>query len=101
MHGVSKPMHLYLSSFLLGEETEALVSIARARKAVVIANALDNVASVRKEHSQTQLDELRRLGFDAGELDLRAYFGAPQQLSKRLADVGLVWVTGGNAFLLR
>jgi dipeptidase E len=95
-------MYLYLSSFLLGNRANELVSLTRTRKAAVVANALDNVeADVRREYAQGQIEELTKLGFQAQEVDLRDYFRGPSPLARRLNDVGLVWVTGGNAFLLR
>jgi len=95
-------MHLYLSSFLLGNRANELISLVRTRKAAVVANALDNVeADVRRGYAQGQVEELTKLGFQAQEVDLRDYFGAPGPLARRLNDVGLVWVTGGNSFLLR
>jgi dipeptidase E len=94
-------MNLYLSSFLVGTEASRLSSLVHVRKAVVIANALDNMSALRKEHLQGQLEELHTLGFEIAELDLRECFGAPDRLARRLADIGLIWVTGGNSFLLR
>src|SRR5437667_9897786 len=100
--GPSQSMHLYLSSFLLGNRANELVSLVRTRKAAIIANALDNVeGDVRRGYTQGQIEELTKLGFHAQEVDLRDYFGGPGGLARRLNDVGLVWVTGGNSFLLR
>lgn len=95
-------MHLYLSSFLLGNRASELAPLVRTRKAAVVANALDNIeADVKRGFVHGQVEDLRGLGFQAQELDLRDYFGAPDRLAHRLNDVGLVWVTGGNSFLLR
>ena len=95
-------MHLYLSSSLLGNRASELAPLVRTRKAAVVANALDNTeADVRRGFAHGQVEELRDLGFQAHELDLRDYFGTPDRLAHRLNDVGLVWVTGGNSFLLR
>jgi dipeptidase E len=94
-------MKLYLSSFLLGKEANRLGSLIHVPRAVVVANALDNLSAVRKEHLQGQLAELRKLGLEVAELDLREYFGAPHRLAQRLSDVGLIWATGGNTFLMR
>lgn len=97
-------MHLYLSSYRLGEDPSRLSVLAGAgRKAVVIANALDDTSDVARKTAGTarELTELERLGFDARELDLRAFFGRPAALREALAPVSLLWVVGGNAFLLR
>ncbi len=44
---------------------------------------------------------LRKLGFTAEEVDLRDYVDRPDALRAALEDVGLVWVRGGNTFVLR
>lgn len=97
-------MHLYLSSYRLGNETAKLVAIARRNEnAVVIANALDFSDELERKAAGTarEMEGLERLGFEASELDLREFFGKPDLLERRLADVSLLWVAGGNAFLLR
>ena len=43
---------------------------------------------------------MRSLGFDAEELDLRTYFHGGGDLRGRLETYALVWVVGGNAFVL-
>ena len=45
--------------------------------------------------------ELASLGISAEPLDLRHYFGRPEALRTHLSQFDLVWVTGGNAFVLR
>jgi dipeptidase E len=95
-------MHLYLSSFLLGSRLGELTSLVRSPNVLVIANALDHTApQIRAWYLNGQIDALRQLGFDPRELDLRDYFGRGDGLPQRLEDAGLVWVTGGNVFLLR
>ena len=97
-------MRLYLSSFRMGDHAERLGGLAGAdgRRAVVIANALDDApASVRQEAVELEQAALAELGFTAIELDLRDYFGRGQHLNRELADAALAWVRGGNVFLLR
>jgi len=95
-------MQLYLSSFLLGNRASELPSLAPNRTAVVVANALDHTnGEIRNGYATGQIHELTRLGFDAHELDLRGCFNQPEFLTRRLERVGLIWVTGGNSFLLR
>ncbi len=94
-------MKLYLSSFLIGNEGHRLASLTDRRRAVVIPNALDHVSGDRQMRVDGQIAELRKLGFDAEELDLRTYFRKPDGLTDDLQDVGLIWATGGNVFLLR
>ena len=49
---------------------------------------------------QREADDLRSLGFEPEELDLRLYFDRPDALRTKLEAYRLVWVTGGNAFVL-
>jgi dipeptidase E len=48
-----------------------------------------------------EIDRLKSIGLDPVEIDLRLYFGKPQGLKEKLADFDLMWVRGGNAFVLR
>ena len=45
-------------------------------------------------------DDLKQRGFDCEELDLRLYFGDFDGLCDRLTRYDLLWVVGGNAFVL-
>ena len=97
-------MRLYLSSFRMGDHPEHLAALVggNGRKAVVIANALDEApAEVRRSEVEQELAALADLGFDAVELDLREYFGQEQHLRRDLAGVALAWLRGGNVFMLR
>jgi dipeptidase E len=47
------------------------------------------------------LAEFQSLGLEPEELDLRAYFHDPESLRRRLTAFDLVWVMGGNSFVLR
>lgn len=97
-------MRLYLSSFRLGDHPEHLTALAgeSGRRAVVIANALDDApAGVRRRGVEDELAGLAGLGFDAVELDLRDYFGHQQRLRRDLGGFCLAWLRGGNVFMLR
>ena len=96
-------MRMYLSSFRMGEHPERLVELLDpAGPAAVIANAIDQAEpEERVEGVQRELDALAELGIDAEDLDLRDYFGATDRLAADLARYRLVWVRGGNTFLLR
>jgi dipeptidase E len=96
-------MRLYLSSFRMGDQSERLLQLVdRRRPAAVIANAIDDASpEVRKQGVQRELDDLSELGLETRELDLRAYFEAPRRIAAELSAYGLVWVRGGNVFLLR
>ena len=85
-------MRLYLSSFGMGDHPEHLLALAGqgSRRAVVIANALDDAPpDVRRAGAERELAALTGLGLDAAELDLRGYFGPRQLLRRDLA--GSAW----------
>jgi len=97
-------MRLYLSSYRLGDHAEKLVEIAGSGRVAVIGNALDFLPdTARRKYSAevyNPINEFKALGLDAEGLDLRLYFGQEQALRRRLSDFDMVWLLGGNAFLL-
>jgi len=95
-------MKLYLSSFDIGNQPEKLAVFAEGRKqAVVILNALDHRQEARDKWLLSQTKALEGLGFVVEELDLRKYFGKQEELKSFLDTKDLVWVNGGNTFILR
>jgi dipeptidase E len=95
-------MRLYLSSFDIGDKPQELVALAGpAGRAAIIVNALDNRPEARALWLKNQTDKLAALGFSAVELDLRRYFGPSGDLKGFLRDIDVVWINGGNAFILR
>jgi len=95
-------MRLYLSSFEMGSHPERLVALAsRGTRASIVVNALDNFPYARQEWLARQRETLEALGFVQEELDLRNFFDSPERLASALAGRGLIWINGGNAFLLR
>jgi dipeptidase E len=95
-------MRLYLSSFDLGDRPEELVELSGSgSRAAIVVNALDNKPEVRARFLSEQTEKLAGLGFHVLELDLRSYFGQSDKLKVWLRDVDLLWVNGGNAFILR
>lgn len=97
-------MKMYLSSFRIGDHPEQLVSLAgNNKRAAVIANSIDfgNDPERRIAGVQREIDDLTKLGFSPEEVDLRNYFGKPKDLEKKLSEYGMLWVRGGNTFILR
>jgi dipeptidase E len=97
-------MKMYLSSFRLGDQPQVLAGLVGSNKrAAVIANALDFSGNVdrRRAFVQREIDDLKSLGLKPEEVDLRDYFGKPEELAQKLSGNGMVWVTGGNTFVLR
>ena len=96
-------MKLYLSSFLIGDTPDELVRLAGGRGAVTgcITNAGDQWPSTKADRDAGQILALRAIGLDAHEIDLREFFGAPQDLRAELINCQALWVRGGNTFVLR
>ena len=95
-------MRLYLSSSRLGNHPERLVALVPPRtRVIIVLNALDNAPQAREEWLASQTADLESLGFVVEELDLRNYFGRPERLASALQGRGLIWINGGNTFLLR
>jgi len=96
-------MRLYLSSFRNGNKPEELLKLlGKGRRTALINNALDFLPqSDRSSRKDEEIDRLKSIGLDPIEIDLRLYFGKPQGLKEKLAAFDLIWVRGGNAFVLR
>jgi dipeptidase E len=96
-------MRLYLSSYRLGDQPHQLPAMLVAPgPAAVIGNALDAVTVDDRERAvDFEITALAGIGIDAEELDLRDYFRQPRQCADRLARYRMVWLRGGNVFVLR
>jgi dipeptidase E len=96
-------MKLFLSSYYLGSRPDRLKALLGPKKhAAIILNAGDAFGdSQRAQYLRTNASELSRLGLTSEELDLRKYFQNPAKLERDLTRFGLLWVTGGNTFILR
>jgi len=98
-------MRLYLSSERLGERAGALLAMLSGPKAAIIANGYDGASAMARDIYRSEvydpLAEFKALGLDPHEVDLRAHFDDAASLRHRLAGFDLVWVMGGNSFVLR
>jgi dipeptidase E len=96
-------MKLYLSSYKFGNHPEKLTELAGSNKKVaVIMNAVDFGDKERQNNNLfTQIEKLKEFGFNAEGLDLRNYFGKRDELKEYLKGIGMVWIHGGNAFILK
>lgn len=97
-------MKMYLSSYRLGNNPQLLVDlVGENKKAAVIANALDFSTDLDRRNAgvSQEVVDLKQLGFQPEEVDLRKYFGKPKELSEKLSEFGMIWVRGGNTFILR
>jgi len=95
-------MRLYLSSFKIGNNPQELVKLTGSNKNVaIIINARDHKKEQRGYFLLEETKILNDLGFNTEELDLRGYFGKEKELEEFLRKKDLVWIEGGNTFLLR
>ena len=97
-------MKLYLSSYHIGNEAEKLKEMVGVNKnAAIIRNALDFSTDIErlKNGLEVEINDLKSIGFEPENLNLKDYFGKKDDLRNKLKDLGLVWVTGGNTFILR
>ncbi len=97
-------MKFYLSSYKIGNDVDKLKNlIPENKKTAYISNALDfsNDIERRKQSEATDIDQLKSLGLDVEILDLREYFDKQIELEKKILEFGVIWVRGGNLFVLR
>ena len=97
-------MRLYLASHNLGPyANELLKLIGEGRKALFIENARDYYPDEKRANDlREKLAMLSKLGFEVEELNLRNYFGKPNELRDfiNLYKPDLIYASGGNVFLL-
>ncbi|MDP2013216.1 MAG: Type 1 glutamine amidotransferase-like domain-containing protein [Actinomycetota bacterium] len=91
---------LYLSSSGLGDDRAVLAATTDKARALVVLNALDATSTSRQDVFNHEAAGLIALGYACQELDLRDHFGGPENLAAALAQAQLVWVAGGNTFVL-
>ena len=95
-------MHLYLSSYRVGDRPSKLVELMDGRVIGFVPNAMDHVeAHARAQSNARSQADITSLGIEVMELDLRDYFGNARKLAAVMDHVGGVWVRGGNTFVLR
>ncbi len=97
-------MRYYLSSYELGKETEKLKSLVPNNKIGYIPNARDFTGhdlEKREIRTTNDMNSLRELGIEAEEIDLRNYFGKTEELKNKITDLGAIFISGGNVFVLR
>jgi dipeptidase E len=97
-------MKMYLSSYKLGSNPQQLVDlVGKSKRVALIPNSLDYSTDIkrRNESISENIRDLNQLGFETEEVDLRKYFGKPNELAKKLSEFGMIFVRGGNTFILR
>jgi len=95
-------MRLFLSSDRLTHLPPSLLDlVGPAAHVAVVANANDAPGVDRREMVASEIALFTSRGCSAHELDLRDHFDAPAGIDRVLEGIDLVWMMGGNAFLLR
>lgn len=97
-------MKFYLSSFKIGNEGEKLKEITKKgnKKVAYINNALDCKTDLEKKQQSDamEISDLEKLGFSVDILDLKQYFYKYEKLKEKLDNYDVLWVRGGNTFVL-
>lgn len=98
-------MKFYLSSFKIGAEVHKLKKITEKgnRNVAYISNALDGYSfglERRKQIENIDISDLEEIGFRVELLDLKDYFNKQIELEERLQKYDVIWVSGGNCFVL-
>ncbi|MFH1598554.1 MAG: Type 1 glutamine amidotransferase-like domain-containing protein [Patescibacteria group bacterium] len=98
-------MKFYLSSYKVISQPKRFKSLIPKdnRKTAYISNALDYSKDLARRKKSEQFDrmQLTRVGLKAENIDLRKYFGKSKQLKQKMDQFGVLWVRGGNVFVLR
>lgn len=97
-------MKYYLSSFKFGKEKHQFKELAPTNRIAIIPNALDfrDVDSDRTRQSiKNKMLQLSKLGFDPEIVDLKDYFEHKYRLKHLIDTIGVVFILGGNVFVLR
>lgn len=97
-------MKFYLSSYELGNETEKLKKLIPKERIGYIPNARDFTSADperRDRRNKNDMQSLRKLGLEVEMVNLRDYFGKQPELKKKLEELGAVFISGGNVFVLR
>jgi dipeptidase E len=97
-------MKFYLSSHKIGNEELRLKEMTKNgnKKVAYIHNALDFTTDLerRKNSDAADISDLERLGFIVDILDLKQYFNNSEELEEKLKHYDVLWVRGGNTFVL-
>ncbi|GGK56188.1 Type 1 glutamine amidotransferase-like domain-containing protein [Nocardia camponoti] len=95
-------MRLFLASYQFGAFADRLASLVAGPGAVaVIPNAMDGWPDWRTAAVATDTRLLDQHGYSPSVVDLRDFVDDAAGLEARLREFPLVWVRGGNTFVLR
>jgi dipeptidase E len=97
-------MDFFLSSYKLGNHKKEFKKMAKKtnKKVAIITNAGDCYnPKKREEKDKEQIELMKEFELYPELLDLKKYFGKQKQLYRKMNNFGVIWVKGGNTFVLR
>jgi len=98
-------MDFYLSSRGFGKKEREFKKLfpKNNKKTLFIQNAMDDPKYAKRAEKMRKhyLEDLEGLGLNPEWLDLKKYFGKRRALEKKVKRAGVIWVSGGNTFILR
>lgn len=96
-------MLLYLSSYMFGTAFELLRErCGTGNRVALVANALDQYAPDAKQYRvDLEIKKLSQWDLNAEEIDLRSFFLERIGIGDQLDKFDLLWVYGGNSFVLQ
>ncbi|GAA0437975.1 hypothetical protein GCM10008983_13620 [Lentibacillus halophilus] len=97
-------MNFYLSSQDVGREEQKLKDMTKDgnRRVAFINNAMDFMTDINQKNQSDARNaaDLERLGFTVDIIDLKQYFHNTGALEDKLDQYDVLWVRGGNTFVL-
>ena len=97
-------MKFYLSSYELGNETEKLKALVPKGRIGYIPNARDFTGADqerRARRNESDMASLRNIGLEVEMINLNDYFAKSSELKTKLEELGAIFISGGNVFVLR
>ncbi|MCM6777812.1 peptidase E [Nocardia sp. CDC159] len=95
-------MRLFLSSYRFGAHYDRFAAlVGEPGPVAIVPNACDAWPTIWQGAVTSDLTPLRHAGFRPDVLDLREYAGRAAELERTLRRYPLIWVRGGNTFVLR
>ncbi len=96
-------MRLFLSSYRFGQASDAFLELVGENPSVgVITNAKDYKSLGERAQSLGELvASFHDIGIEPTEVDLRHFFGRQDVLRNELEKYDVIWLAGGNTFVLR
>lgn len=92
---------IFVASSRLDRAPPPLVRLASNGRVGIVMNALDGNLDLRDVRLPEQASIFADCSESVEELDLRDFFDEPARMRQRREKIDLVWINGGNTFVLR